>query len=205
MKDEPERTRFYSSFILPPSSLLISRSFAIDRPRLMTGRSGSATLGCQHSLERMNWAMAGMPCWILSAQVQSTMNTDEIQVGSVITGPLLPEPVEVLAIVPLGDSIKLIGKGCKTGLVRDPVLSPSQLAQLRCSPPRESFDGDPNLAWPSSPSIAWGIEAEGCSKVATRIAVSRFSRRSSGRLAAVATSAAQTVWVKVMAPCPQAS
>jgi hypothetical protein len=58
------------------------------------------------------------------------MTVDEIQVGSVITGPLLPEPVEVLAVIPLGDSVKLIGKGCKTGLVRDPVLTQAQLADL---------------------------------------------------------------------------
>ena len=68
------------------------------------------------------------------------MTIDEIHVGSVVNGPLLPEPVEVLAIVALGDSIKLIGKGCKTGLVRDPVLTPTQLSQLRCSPVHESFD-----------------------------------------------------------------
>ncbi len=73
------------------------------------------------------------------------MTIDEIHVGSVISGPLLPEPVEVLAVVTLGDSIKLIGKGCKTGLVRDPVLTPVQLSQLRCSPVHESFDGDPAL------------------------------------------------------------
>ena len=73
------------------------------------------------------------------------MTIDEIHVGSVISGPLLPEPVEVLAVVPLGDSIKLIGKGCKTGLVRDPVLTPAQLSQLRCSPVHESFDGNPAL------------------------------------------------------------
>ena len=54
------------------------------------------------------------------------MTIDEIHVGSVISGPLLPEPVKVLAVVTLGDSIKLIGKGCKTGLVRDPVLTPAQ-------------------------------------------------------------------------------
>ena len=53
------------------------------------------------------------------------MTIDEIHVGSVISGPLLPEPVEVLALVALGDSVKLIGKGCKTGLVRDPVLTPT--------------------------------------------------------------------------------
>ena len=34
------------------------------------------------------------------------MTLDEIHVGSVISGPLLPEPVEVLAVVALGDSIK---------------------------------------------------------------------------------------------------
>src|SRR5438067_7278895 len=68
-----------------------------------------------------------------------------IRPGSIVRGPTLPEPVQVLALVPLGDSIKLIGRGCKSGLVRDPVLTPAQIAQLRCSPLRESFDGDPSL------------------------------------------------------------
>ena len=80
------------------------------------------------------------------------MLLDEIHVGSVVTGPLLPEPVEVLAIVPLGDAIKLVGKGCKTGLVRDPVLTTAQLAQLSGSPKRKSFDGD-------ATSFRLGIEA----------------------------------------------
>src|SRR4051812_12572036 len=73
------------------------------------------------------------------------MTHDEVRVGTIISGPLLPEPIELLAVVPLGDSVKLIGKGLKTGLVRDPVLSQAQLAQLRSLPPRESFDGDPRL------------------------------------------------------------
>jgi superfamily II DNA or RNA helicase len=73
------------------------------------------------------------------------MTIDEIHVGSIVTGPLLPEPVEVLAIIPLGESIKLVGKGCKTGLVRDPILTAAQLAQLRGSPERQSFDGDAAL------------------------------------------------------------
>ena len=81
------------------------------------------------------------------------MTVDEIQVGSVITGPLLPEPVEVLAVIPLGDSVKLIGKGCKTGLVRDPVLTQAQLAQLRHTPLLGTFDGDPTL-------FRLGIEAQ---------------------------------------------
>src|SRR4051794_40139819 len=81
------------------------------------------------------------------------MTKDEIQVGSVVSGPLLPEPVEVLAIVPLGDAIKLVGKGCKTGLVRDPILTRDQLAQLGCSPLHTAFDGDPTL-------FRLGIEAQ---------------------------------------------
>src|SRR5947209_12615170 len=81
------------------------------------------------------------------------MKADDVHVGAVISGPLLPEPVEVLAVVPMGDSIKLIGKGCKTGLVRDPVLTPAQVAQLRCLPVAESFDGDPAL-------FRLGIEAQ---------------------------------------------
>src|SRR3982750_2733629 len=81
------------------------------------------------------------------------MTKDEIHVGSVVSGPLLPEPVEVLAIVPLGDAIKLVGKGRKTGLVRDPILTRDQLAQLCCSPQHAAFDGDPTL-------FRLGIEAQ---------------------------------------------
>jgi hypothetical protein len=73
------------------------------------------------------------------------MRIEDIHVGSVVFGPLLPEPVEVLAIVPLGASVKLIGKGCKTGLVRDPVLKSEQIALLIATPAQEPFDGDPAL------------------------------------------------------------
>jgi len=38
------------------------------------------------------------------------MTIDELHVGSIVSGPLLPEPVEVIAVVSLGDSIKLVGK-----------------------------------------------------------------------------------------------
>ena len=44
------------------------------------------------------------------------MTPNEVRVGAVIIGPLLPEAIEVLAVVPLGDSVKLVGKGLKTGL-----------------------------------------------------------------------------------------
>ena len=64
--------------------------------------------------------------------------------GSVVEGPLLPEPVEVLVIVPFGSAVKLVGKGLRTGQVHEPILDPSQLQQLTFTPKEPQFDGDPS-------------------------------------------------------------
>ncbi len=63
--------------------------------------------------------------------------------GVVVRGPLLPEPVEIITASPMGESVKLVAKGLRTGQVHDPILSPAQLAQLTVSSTTESFDGDP--------------------------------------------------------------
>ncbi len=70
-----------------------------------------------------------------------------------VRGPTLPEPVEVLAVLPFGDSLKIIGRGLETGLTHDPILSPSQQAALEVSTERKSFDGDARL-------FRLGIEAQ---------------------------------------------
>jgi hypothetical protein len=62
--------------------------------------------------------------------------------GSVVEGPLLPEPVEVLVVVPIGSSIKLIGKGLRTGRVHEPILNAAQIGQLNATPREPLFDGD---------------------------------------------------------------
>ncbi len=67
----------------------------------------------------------------------------DLSPGVVLEGPILPEPVEVLALVPMGASLKVIGKGLRTGQVRDPILDPTQLAQLTLTPKDPPFDGDP--------------------------------------------------------------
>ena len=67
----------------------------------------------------------------------------QLSPGVVVQGPLLPEPVEVITTVPMGESAKLVAKGLRTGRVHDPILSPSQLSQLTVSPNTEPFDGDP--------------------------------------------------------------
>src|SRR2546428_5336826 len=65
-----------------------------------------------------------------------------IKPGVIISGPFAPEPIAVLAVVPLGTSLKVIGRGTKTGLTHDPVLSSSQIDSLSIAAPCEPFDGD---------------------------------------------------------------
>ena len=73
--------------------------------------------------------------------------------GCIVRGPTLPEPIEVLATVAFGESLKVIGRGRSTGLTHDPVLTPAQLAQLEVSADREPFDGEARL-------FRLGIEAQ---------------------------------------------
>ncbi len=60
----------------------------------------------------------------------------------IVRGPVFAEPVQILLVTPMGDSVKLIGKGLQTGQVHDPILSAEQLATLVATPEREPFDGD---------------------------------------------------------------
>src|SRR5271166_6186940 len=71
------------------------------------------------------------------------MNASELKLGIIIRGPVLPEPIEVLVVTPLGDVIKIVGAGQKTGQVHQRVLRPDQLDLLEATPEREPFDGDP--------------------------------------------------------------
>lgn len=76
-----------------------------------------------------------------------------IRPGSIVSGPTLPEPIEVLATIPMGDSLKVIGRGRTTGLTHDPVLTADQLRELTVSADREPFDGDARM-------FRLGIEAQ---------------------------------------------
>src|ERR1700735_2010758 len=70
------------------------------------------------------------------------MHADDLRPNVTVYGPLFPEPVQVIVTMPMGDSIKLIGKGIRTNRVYEPILSPGQLEQLHASPAQEPFDGD---------------------------------------------------------------
>ena len=67
----------------------------------------------------------------------------QLKPNHIIRGSLLPEPLKLIATVPVGGSIKLIGAGLQTGKVYEPILTPEQIATLEISPEKQPFDGDP--------------------------------------------------------------
>ena len=72
------------------------------------------------------------------------MHIDQLKPNVVVRGPLFPEPVQVIVTIPLGNAVKLVGKGLITGQVHEPILTAEQLAKLEASPESEPFDGDPH-------------------------------------------------------------
>src|SRR5688572_20310966 len=71
------------------------------------------------------------------------MKPEQLRSNVIVTGPIFPEPVQVITTIPFGTSIKLIGKGLHTGQVHEPVLNADQLEMLTASPETQQFDGDP--------------------------------------------------------------
>jgi superfamily II DNA or RNA helicase len=70
------------------------------------------------------------------------MQPDDLKQNVTVYGPLFPEPVQIILAIPMGGSVKLIGKGVRSSTVYEPILSIEQLGQLRASPAQEPFDGD---------------------------------------------------------------
>ncbi len=67
---------------------------------------------------------------------------DNLKANAIIYGPLFHEQIKVIVVVPMGDVIKLVGKGLETGQVYEPVLNDDQLAKLEIIPEKEPFNGD---------------------------------------------------------------
>jgi SNF2 family DNA or RNA helicase len=70
------------------------------------------------------------------------MQLDQLKPNVIVRGAIFPEPVQVIVVVPMGNSVKLIGKGLTSGKVHEPILNAEQLASLEATPDREPFDGD---------------------------------------------------------------
>jgi len=63
--------------------------------------------------------------------------------GAILSGPLFPEPVQVIRCTLLGAAVKLVGKGLFSGQVYEPILDADQLACLTVRSEEPTFDGDP--------------------------------------------------------------
>lgn len=74
--------------------------------------------------------------------LQRGVKLDELKPNKVLRGPIFPEPVQVIVTIPMGDAVKLVGKGVNTGKVYEPILTPEKLADLETTPDTQPFDGD---------------------------------------------------------------
>jgi len=70
------------------------------------------------------------------------MLVEQLKPNIIVRGPIFPEPVQVIVAIPMGASVKLVGKGLSTNQVHELVLNAEQLAQVESSPEKEPFDGD---------------------------------------------------------------
>jgi len=66
-----------------------------------------------------------------------------LKANVVVRGPLFPEPVQIILSTPVGQSVKLIGKGLDSGRVYEPILNAEQVATLQVSAEQAPFDGNP--------------------------------------------------------------
>ncbi len=82
------------------------------------------------------------------------MNHDDLKPGAVVRGPVFPEPIVILVVQKLGDSIKVVGAGQRTGQAHQRVLSLDQLALLEATPEKEPFDGDAERFHRANPASA---------------------------------------------------
>ena len=73
--------------------------------------------------------------------------------NAVIQGPVLEEPVRVAVVQTVGDRVKVIGQGLRTGRFLERLLTAEDLAELRIAPAEGTFDGD-------AANFRLGIEAQ---------------------------------------------
>lgn len=70
------------------------------------------------------------------------MKLDQLKANVIVRGSIFPEPVQVLVVVPMGSSVKLIGTGINTNHTYQAILNAEQLEKLESSPEKEPFDGN---------------------------------------------------------------
>ena len=76
-------------------------------------------------------------------EVSTENMIDDLKPGTIITGPFFSEPVQVIAVVPMGNSFKIYAKGLETRMTHEPILTTEQLRLLTLTADVPSYDGDP--------------------------------------------------------------
>ena len=63
----------------------------------------------------------------------TAVSLEALSVGAIVEGPIRPEPVEVIATMPMGSSVKLIGKEARFWNLADSLskLYPVSAAEMR--------------------------------------------------------------------------
>jgi superfamily II DNA or RNA helicase len=67
---------------------------------------------------------------------------NQLKPNLIVRGAVFPEPVQIIASFPMGNGVKIIGRGLRTERTYDPILSLEQVAALDVSPEQPPFDGD---------------------------------------------------------------
>jgi hypothetical protein len=80
------------------------------------------------------------------------MHIPALKPNHILRGAILPEPIKIITTMQMGNSIKVIGEGLRSGKAHQPVLTAEQIAELELSPEKPPFDGDPG-------NFRLGIEA----------------------------------------------
>src|SRR6266404_5235702 len=70
------------------------------------------------------------------------MTVDQLKPNKVLQGAIFPEPVQIIVVIPMGDAVKLVGKGVNTSRVYEPILTLDNLAALKTTPDTQPFDGE---------------------------------------------------------------
>jgi superfamily II DNA or RNA helicase len=70
------------------------------------------------------------------------MTVDQLKPNKILQGAMFPEPVQVIVVIPMGDAVKLVGKGVNTSRVYEPILTLENLATLETTPDIQLFDGN---------------------------------------------------------------
>jgi len=74
--------------------------------------------------------------------VTKSQNKPALKQNSILKSSLFPEPIQILLVSELGSSVKIIGKGIRTGQVHERILTEDQLQTIDVSPDRPPYDGD---------------------------------------------------------------